>query len=221
MPDFSYQGGYSLTAMDVNICSVTSTENPAPSGISISAIGGGSALRNGSLGLSASGQILLEAGSASLGLTPGEVGGVISILNGSPGSIVIAQSQMTGGPMIVLADSPPAVDVTVGVEGLGSAIKVQATGMKLAFGEPGAGASIEMGPAGLTLQYRLWKISFTEAGIEMSVGPNTINLQAAKIAMNGTEVEIAALTDLKLEALNIEESGSLALKTQSVLTTVG
>jgi hypothetical protein len=111
--------------------------------------------------------------------------------------------------------------MTVGDEGVGSEVKLEPTGMKLTFGAPGEGASIEMGPTGLTLQYGEWKIALTAAGIEMSVGPNKIALQPAKIAVDGNVVEVASLTDLKLEALNLEETGSLQLQTQSLLTKVG
>ena len=197
----------------------TPPEMPAASSIVLAAVGGGAALLNGSLELTASGQVLMQAGPAMMALNAEQGASEISILNGMPGSIVLTQGKEPGAPTVVLSEEP-AVTLSVGLPGLGAMVKLGEAGITLSYGPPGSGAVMEMNATGVEIKFGLWSIGLTATGIELAVGANRISLLPAAISIDGTAIELASLTDVKVEALLMQEGAAIERTIEAAMTIV-
>lgn len=219
--EHTYEKEYTIRARNLSLVSQTSPIPPTATSITISSLGGGDLLQNGNVAVNATGNIMMQAGSAVIGMEAHTIGSSIAIANGTPGTITIDQGQVPGSPQIKMTGLPPALNMSVGVPLAGSAVSMEATGMKLSFGPPVGGASIELGPTGLVLKYALWTLELGATGIDLKVGPNSVSIQPKGISINGVSVDVAAMTMMKMEGLKITESAGVNYQAKAAITMIG
>lgn len=200
---------HEVLAKNIIFWSQTSLPDQDPTRITISALGSGAPLNNGSVTVEANQSIDLTCGASSLHLNQDASGSGIFLgtTDGSP--IELRPGLTPGSPCLALNGmASPAAELSVGILGLGSAVTMIPDKLCLDCGAPGVGASVEMSPTGLTLKFAAWSIQMSGAGIDLAVGANKISLQPSGIKLNGVKIDLAALTQMSLQALEMEQKAT-------------
>lgn len=216
----AFENDYKIKAPNIALVSETDPVPPAESQICISALGGGEALQNGSVTVTATGSISMQSGLSCIGISSKPANAGIAILSGAPGSVSITQGMAPGSPQLKMSDLPPAVKLTLGPEPAGGALNLEPTAVILKYGPPGVGSSLEMGPTGVTIKSGPWSMHLGPEGFEVKVGPNTVNVQPQGISVNGLTLDLAATTNLTMKALQMEEK-AVKRQDKAAMTMIG
>jgi hypothetical protein len=201
---------HQVLAKNIILWSETSLPDQDPTRITISALGAGAPFNNGTVSVEANQAIDLTCGASSLHLNQDTAQSGIFMGTADGGPIAVRAGLTPGTPLLALAGSPsPKAELSVGTMAMGSGLTMTTDKLCLDSGPPGVGASLEMSPTGLTLKFAAWSIQMSATGIELAVGTNKISLQASGISINGVKLDLAALTQMNLEALQIEEKATV------------
>lgn len=216
----AFDNDYKIKAPNVSIISETSPLPPTASQICISALGGGELLQNGSVTVTATGNISMQCGPSVIGINGHPANAGIAILNGLPGTISVTQGAVPGAPQLKMSDLPPSVKLTLGPETAGGALTLEPAAVTLKYGPPGVGSILEMGPTGVTIKSGPWSMHLGPEGFEVKVGPNKLSVQPQGIALNGLMLDLAATTNLNVKALQLEEK-ALKRQDKAAMTMIG
>ncbi|MGE3804450.1 MAG: type VI secretion system Vgr family protein [Gemmataceae bacterium] len=83
-------------------------------------------------------------------------------------------------------------------------IELDAEGISLTVGPPGAGASITLNESGIYLRFAEWEIALDEGGIQLLVGDNSIDVSEAAIEVEGSTINLTTEGELAIEASNVD-----------------
>ena len=108
----TYDTDYTLRARDVFILSQSEPFPPAPSHLCIASLGSNELLKDGSVKVSATGQIILQCGPTFVGIDASLPTASVVVANGLPGTISLTQGAAPGAPEIKLTDLPPGISAT-------------------------------------------------------------------------------------------------------------
>lgn len=217
--DFVSQGNYSLQAK--NISFLSDSAEPGGSDINLMARGSGPAA-GGSVNVAASRQINLQCGPTILGLLQGATENSIILANGTSGNIMLAQGSTPGSPQLQLQGGmASAIQLSVGLPLVGSALELKPDGLSLRFGPPVGGASLDMNSQGVTIKFAAWSLKMDTMGIELSVGPNQVKVAPQGVSVNGITVAANATTKMSLQGLQVSLQALGMLQAGAPLTMIG
>lgn len=206
--DYTIQTGGSITIQAAGDYLTLNAMASVPTGGGVLALNGDSAVTlscgSGSvyLGQPPEGDpaVVVSAGTSGAVLvtagTPSQAGSV----GVSPSQVGMVQGAPAVGPRVVLADSAT---------------------LTLAVGPEGAGASIEMTPASITIKLAEWSLSLTPAGISLTVGPSTLTVAPDQIGLNAMMINIEGVTQTALKGLATQINGTATVQVQGGLITLG
>jgi hypothetical protein len=184
---------YSLTANNLTLTSRSPVVGR--SALTVSAEGDMTGT-NGFLYLKGSKQALVQSGPAYVKTSTLAGTAKVNIGNAALGEITVQQGVPNLGPAMVL-------------DGVGQTLK-------LSVGPPGVGASIELSAAaGITIKFAEWSLTLGPTGITATVGPSSIGLTPASIAVKSLNVQNEASVSMQVKGgaeVAVQASGLLQLK---------